>query len=269
MGKDIGFIGEKIGNTEQNEITIITPVYNTPVEYLLDKVQRLYLCLIDSNDWVDEDFLEKLHDKALHDDADMVIGGYKKCDENENILSYVPKDSSALQNTYHQLVSMLTSRLIKTSVLKAAGLKYPETKKKCLVEDLPFNVFLCYYCRKISVLEEYGYNIRIHRQSISHNSFQYSRLNLDNMPIKYVENEIRKITFDFSDEKDRMIVGHIIMVLASLCCLWTRNSGKEMTKETSRMTGKLGRICYHSISGVAWSFLEKSLSGRGIFCILQ
>ncbi len=212
----------------------------------LEKVQSSYFCIIDSDDWVDEDFLEKLYNEALVDDVDMVISGYKLCDQYGSICSSEPKDFRSLEETYYQVAGSLASRLIKTSVIKLNELKYPESNEKCLIEDLPFNVFLYYYCNKVCVLRERGYNIRIHEQSTSHDSFRYSRLNLDNTPIEYMEKELKKIVFDFSKERDRIIIGNIIFILSSICCLWTRNSGKNVIKNASMSVGRLIRdFCPH------------------------
>ena len=198
-----------------------------------------YFTVLDSDDWYDNDFLSSMYDIACSSDADMVVSGYRLCNSTGEVMSEEPQNAAILQNIYYQIASTIGPRIAKASIVQNNSLLYPN---HCLVEDLPFNALLFYYCNKIETKVGYGYNIRIHRQSTSHDSLRYSSLNEKNIPLNYIENSLKKIGIGKRTTiRESIFIGNIIMVLSSISCLWCRNSEKAIVKKISTKSGKIIR----------------------------
>ena len=51
----------------------------------LTEASGKYICFVDSDDWLDEQYVEALHEEILKNDSDIVIGGFSYVYGNKNI----------------------------------------------------------------------------------------------------------------------------------------------------------------------------------------
>lgn len=126
-----------------------------------------YLCFIDSDDWVDADYLISMV-RELKEDVDLVVSGLileKKersviqCEHND----FTMKDKSA----FHVLIVKRLllgpcQKMFKTSIIKKYHLTFPENI--CYGEDRLFNYSYLYHVNSIITVNSATYHYRIHEK---------------------------------------------------------------------------------------------------------
>lgn len=203
----------------------------------ISKSKGDYIFIVDSDDWIEATVLEKLYNKIVEDNSDVAIANYSLCSEDgkEYYRSNIKDEASEL----YFISTTIASRLIKRSVLMDNNIYYPEGK---YVEDLVRNSLIYAFSEKISVVDTLGYNIRIHSLSTSHNRDRYSRLTVDLLPLDYLQEQLEKIRFYVMEpEKKNALCAYLIHVLASMTCLWTRNSTYKQRREVALVTAEIAR----------------------------
>lgn len=94
-------------------INLITLEKNHGVSFCRNKALKLakgeYIVFADSDDWFDMDFIDKMCNAVKETRADMIIGGYRLCNDDENIIF----EQRGQRDYFFQLRSTICSRLIK------------------------------------------------------------------------------------------------------------------------------------------------------------
>lgn len=115
--------------------------------YGLRQARGKYVSFIDSDDYICEDFLQRLVTAAEEDDIDLVMSGISFFDKETNIIErkQLPEQKNLCKNSKDwfeiasmDLITSPVSKLYKTSLLKKSGLFFDESKS--LGEDRDFNV---------------------------------------------------------------------------------------------------------------------------------
>ncbi len=123
-----------------------------------------YIGFIDSDDYIDPDFFEKLYLEASKNDADIACvnilkhkGEYKKYN-----VKYAKKLRAVEINKKIKLCSdkkgrffYCMNKIYKTSVLKGNKIFFPEN---CLHEDVPFAIKVIYFSKRIISLPDIAYH---------------------------------------------------------------------------------------------------------------
>jgi glycosyltransferase involved in cell wall biosynthesis len=108
----------------------------------MDIATGKYISFIDSDDWVDLDFLEKLYTTAEKYNADIAVAGIIR-DRNNRIKSYLKFENEIITNDKFQKLSLcdvpeisyVWNKLYKSSSLKKINLKF---EKNRIYEDVLF-----------------------------------------------------------------------------------------------------------------------------------
>lgn len=187
-----------------------------------------YIMFVDSDDFVEKDYIEKYLEPLEEDDYDLVIGGYYKSND-EKILYTVPlKDEP--WSMY--MVMGPYARLYKKSFLKENNIKFIKVN---IGEDIYFNLQANAMAKKVKVLEYVGYHWYLNTNSIS---------NTMHKDIKNVEiDKMLNASYDSLKEKNAItdknyellelyFFNFIIWVLQ-----WTtqKTKFKEMAKEYDKL----------------------------------
>lgn len=169
--------------------------------------QGEYIGFVDSDDYIDLDFYEKLYNKALISKADIV---------KSNLIL----DNSSLNtnNPYHNFedvrknklnLNHIPTTLIKKDLIKQYNLKFPEYLKSS--EDSVFEVMISYYTNKIEIEDNSTYHYYYNKTSLNNTPF-YSfekiknlALSLDNIVvflnnIEIPEKEYKEVILKRSSE---------------------------------------------------------------------
>ncbi len=130
-----------------------------------------YLYFVDSDDWIDNDTLEKMYYEALNNDLDIVICGYKKIYDNKEELittpPYLIKETLNNQNSKIFNIISACCKLYKKSFLDKENIKF--TSEKIWYEDLPFSLKILSQTSKIGFVNLPLYNYIIRENSIMNN----------------------------------------------------------------------------------------------------
>lgn len=126
----------------------------------MDMATGEYIMFIDSDDFVEKDYIEKYLEPLDDDDYDLIIGGYYKSND-EKILYTVPlKDEP--WSMY--MVMGPYARLYKKSFLKENNINFIKVN---IGEDIYFNLQANAMAKKVKVLEYVGYHWYLNTNSIS------------------------------------------------------------------------------------------------------
>ena len=114
--------------------------------YGLRQARGKYVSFIDSDDYICEDFLQRLVTAAEEDDIDLVMSGISFFDKETNIIErkQLPEQKNLCKNSKDwfeiasmDLITSPVSKLYKTSLLKKSGLFFDESKSlEEIVEEL-------------------------------------------------------------------------------------------------------------------------------------
>lgn len=112
-----------------------------------------YICFVDSDDYIDNNYLESLINFAVKNNSDIVVSGYKKIREKDKKIIYklVPKES--LWQAYS--LTAICSKLYRTSLIKKNNIFFP---RYLIGEDMSFNIRAYSYAKQINILPIAGYN---------------------------------------------------------------------------------------------------------------
>lgn len=124
-------------------VTRNTALFNASGEYIIN---------IDSDDWCEPDYLEKMLEIAKRDDADIVISQCKNISENEDLVKLTLE---------HKIPFTVWTKLIRRDLFTKNNLKWIDGIN--VGEDVIISSKLLFYAKKISFTEKVFYH---YRQSI-------------------------------------------------------------------------------------------------------
>lgn len=136
----------KIIDFEQNEGVAVAR--NRGIDIAMGE----YLGFVDSDDFVDLDFYERLYIKSKSDNADIVIGNYERVD---NVKSYKYNDLEKIKSSKYNLFSHC-SAIYKRKKIIDNKIKYLE--KMPVNEDVYFAVKALYFSNIVSIVDDVYYH---------------------------------------------------------------------------------------------------------------
>lgn len=96
-----------------------------------------YIMFVDSDDYVAGDYISRYVAEVLHQDFDLIIGGYTR-DVDGALSTYIPSDSVWSVVTY----SVACCKMIKKSFIEDHNIDFSDARKG---EDIYFNLSLYYW----------------------------------------------------------------------------------------------------------------------------
>ncbi len=132
----------------------------------INEAQGEYLGFIDSDDFIDLDFYEKLYNAALTERADCAKGNVFFFDEKQNIsyLSSWYNNNEKIRNNPELFMYGFTSAIYKLDFIKENKIYFPENIK--YFEDPYFSIKATMTLKKIAIENEAKYFYRKNEQSI-------------------------------------------------------------------------------------------------------
>lgn len=159
-----------------NEINLgVSEVRNLGIAIATGK----WICFVDGDDYLENNMIELLVNKAEEEDVDLVIGNYFS-DNNGKLLPeyYYENISSNMSRDQMQIDAILGIRNLSTSVGVPWGRLY---KRSMLIEnnilfipglkrmqDMIFNLYVFQLANKIALIDDYIYYYRLHKKSSTH-----------------------------------------------------------------------------------------------------
>jgi len=180
--------------------------------YGIERASGKYLCFVDSDDIISNDFIGTLVRQITNSDSDMAIcsiQGFKnniiKKGKNSGKINessiFSPDLESILFSKYG---GYLANKLYKKSIITRNRIWLDEEVSIC--EDLIFNLEYLKFCSKIAVIDNVMYYYRIHASS--------SYYNLSNRNWFSVLDAYGKILeYDFNDDTKKSVYYNLYMII--------------------------------------------------------
>lgn len=213
----------------QNNIVIIDKQNEGVWKARADGIQKAcgkYICFVDSDDYVDNSFCEKMYNKIEKDKSDITVCGFCRIDENTG--NVVSKEMALSNNDYIEMdknpegvISINTSlwnKIYKSSILKSIEeFKNPPR----VLEDTIFLSLLYLNIKKISFLNEYLYNYMVVAGSAMNvvKDDDLNRLHIAMLELKdiYLKNNVSKEKIEILDSIAFLHLGISFMLRIYQC----------------------------------------------------
>ena len=134
--------------------------------------QGIYMCFIDSDDYVEKNHYKKMLDLAIKEDSDLVVTDFEYIWENNPNKTLYKKgiETGADNNRRAIFLSPLFSwnKMYKKELFDKLECKYPEG---LWYEDIPVTLRFAAHCNKISYLNELGFHYLQRESSIMGTSY--------------------------------------------------------------------------------------------------
>lgn len=122
-----------------------------------------YILFLDSDDYIDKNYLKNLYERAVENNSDMVISGQNKVDESGRVLDHITYPVKKYPNTILRKLN-IAGKIYKLSFIKKYNLKFALNKT---YEDNPFNLQALFLAKNLQILDYAGYNQIVHKGSIT------------------------------------------------------------------------------------------------------
>lgn len=177
--------------------------------YGMQFVEGEYVAFVDSDDYVDETMYEKLYNKAIEEDSELVVCGYYKVNDATYTMTraqYGNMDEygkSASENP--MLIEMSApyawNKLVKWDLLKRSGVQFP---KGYIYEDIPTMYLLIAMANRVSKVDEQLYYYIVERKDSITATFNKSKVLI--MKSLDLFNQRFKDAGLFDEFRDRLVV---------------------------------------------------------------
>ena len=182
--------------------------------YALPYVKGEYILYVDSDDYVHEEMLEKMYDRALKDKADIVFCKSYQV-ENDIITPMGGPFYEDLDSKRRYILNRPSAwgKLVKKEIMEHTELYFMKGK---LYEDLATMPALCLYAKKISFIDDYLYYYLIREGSIM-NQKKYKKNmedifdSLDNLFSLFKLNNKEK---EYYEELEALYIFHLLHNMA-------------------------------------------------------
>lgn len=205
-----------------------------------------YICLVDSDDWYEDDYLEKVNNVFSNQNVDMVVVNYKilnSANKKEKEFCLANEDCLIDAKAAMRLFFQTTNYALWNKVVAKEKIKYTEEelayyntsgKTTNFGDDLYLLMPVLCGCEKIYFLSECLYNYVIDEASISHQSVK------DNWNELLVRNRLMQFTYDaifdrncMDEEIEKLIQINTVKILITdiMLILKSKKFNRKVLKE--------------------------------------
>ena len=198
-----------------------------------------YITYVDSDDYVALDMCEKMYNRAIQDESDIVTAGICIIDENYKVLKeeiFKLDTDIAFVSSNKQILfdrTAVCNKLYKSSILKNSGFVFRENK---WYEDFDFSVKVSLLSEKISIIQEPLYYYLLRQGSTMNNSNIRRNLEILEAMDNIVEFcRAKSIYKEYYDEIEFLAVQHIY--IPTICRII--RASKSNWKEKKNIINKI------------------------------
>ncbi|VEE12017.1 glycosyltransferase [Streptococcus anginosus] len=146
-----------------------------------------YIIFIDNDDFVNEDYIEHFYNVIHQEKKDIVLGGYKRINQNKKIL-FSQNLSDSEWSKY--IIVAPWARIYRTSFLRENNIEFFDYP---IGEDVIFSIKAYNKTDKIKIIDYNGYNWFFNESSISNTSQKGFNFKID---IIYFLNKVKEVSGD-------------------------------------------------------------------------
>ncbi|WP_276903975.1 glycosyltransferase family 2 protein [Faecalibaculum rodentium] len=152
---------------------------------LLSLARKKYFTFLDSDDYLDSDYLGKLVQAAEENNADMVISGQRKVSNEGELIALIHYPVDQYPGTAMRRLNF-AGKLYRREFVQNTGVHF---QKQNLYEDNPFNLALMSLADNLTILPYEGYNQIVHVGSIT-----ARKITNNQIPYKAIEETVRLVS---------------------------------------------------------------------------
>ena len=157
-----------------------------------------YIAYIDSDDYLDSDYLFKLYETAETYHSDVVNSGYRVVKEDGTVLSEVNVSPFSDVSDFGRAgIIVVWSKLYRREFLQKNEIYFPEGK---IYEDVPFSIAAKFQGKNVRSISYIGYNYVQHENS----TMSSSAVRSERFPYKEFDSVISETLLDKGVQKDVM-----------------------------------------------------------------
>ncbi len=160
---------------------------------LLSLARKKYFTFLDSDDYLDSDYLEKLVQAAEENNADMVISGQRKVSHEGDLIALIHYPVDQYPSIAMRRLNF-AGKLYRREFVKKTGVHF---QKQNLYEDNPFNLALMSLADNLTILPYEGYNQIVHVGSIT-----ARKITNNQIPYKAIEETVKLVSENKKSIKD-------------------------------------------------------------------
>lgn len=153
--------------------------------YALDRAKGEYVTFLDSDDYLDPDYLEVLYTEAKINSGDMVCSGQKKVAEDGRILAVLTYPIERNPNCILRRLN-ISGKLYKRAYIEKHSMRFALGKT---YEDDPFNLVMLFMAQNFRILKYEGYN-----QLVREGSITSKKIDATKIPFDALEKSISYVT---------------------------------------------------------------------------
>lgn len=173
----------------------------------LTKAAGEYVVFLDADDWLDENAIEIMYDRAMLDDSDIVICDFEKMFDNGTscIVKEINTDVSDIQKAFMIAMPGFCNKMFRRRFLENIEFKFPNG---IFYEDLAVYPYVASKTNKISYVPEALYKYRIRIGSTMNQNKNSKRLNDIFTAFGYIEQNMTDE--NFIDELEYIYIEHLL-----------------------------------------------------------
>ncbi len=143
-----------------------------------------YITFLDSDDYIESDFLENLYSAGQAKESDMILSGQWKVDLQGEKIATISYPVDKIPDFPLRRLNM-HGKMYRRAFLEKHQLRFPEGK---IYEDNPFNLVAMFLCENMVILPYIGYNQIIHDSTITQH-----KIKIEQIPFDALENSIKYV----------------------------------------------------------------------------
>lgn len=184
-----------------------------------------YLGFIDNDDWVTENYIQTLLDKAYENDADIVKCNHVNYSIPLNEVTGVIRHNDASIDNFElnimEFKGYIWGGIIKKSIFNK--IRFPEG---CWYEDIMMRFTLMRICKKFEYIDKNLYYYALHKTNSS--KTLWKKDNIKTLDFYYLLNSLCKINKDFNISTDYVFYNQLVYELGPNLWLRTRKLSKKL-----------------------------------------
>lgn len=140
--------------------------------FAIKLAQGEFIGFVDSDDWVDSDYFEKMYNSAITNNADISIGEIKRYSDGKMDKCSYTIDKTIMKENSQQAINFqfypgVWDKIYRKDVVINNNIEFAE---KLLYQDVPFNFKALFYANRIVTCPNVFYYYRLNLNSVSYKS---------------------------------------------------------------------------------------------------
>lgn len=223
----------------------------------IDNMKGEYVTFVDSDDYIDEELIERLYNNMISNDVEMCKSGFRRVNDAKKILAIRKYDNvtylgeEAKQKMLPRMLGSTPEKkdsvemnacgvMYKASIIQNNQIRFP-SERAMISEDLIFNIDYLQYANGASLIEYIGYNYRGNQSSLTKS---YKKDRFEASKYFYIEVKKKLLVLGYSDAELQRL-SRLFFIYVKVCL--SQESIKVSKKKYKDSITSIKNICNDSL----------------------